>query len=144
MGGITVPEWETIYMLCCRRATRSCRDGSYASKNDVAYRRSAVARVLYQLHHAVRENFRNGLGHRLFHIWWPRVGEGGRSSTTDGDAKRADKARRYFERAGVSHGIVVRVGDALEFLSRRRAVRHHLQRTSIKRLPARLSFALPR
>jgi predicted O-methyltransferase YrrM len=45
------------------------------------------------------------------------VGEGGRVIYTDGDKKRADKARKYFERAGVSERIVVRVGDALEILS---------------------------
>jgi predicted O-methyltransferase YrrM len=51
-------------------------------------------------------------------IWWARaVGESGRVIYTDGDPKRADKARRYFERAGVSQRIVVRVGDALEILS---------------------------
>ena len=32
-------------------------------------------------------------------------------------AKRAEKARRYFDRAGVSQRITVRVGDALEILS---------------------------
>jgi caffeoyl-CoA O-methyltransferase len=36
---------------------------------------------------------------------------------TDGDPKRADKARRYFDLAGVSQRIKVRVGDALEILS---------------------------
>jgi caffeoyl-CoA O-methyltransferase len=45
------------------------------------------------------------------------VGEGGRGVYTDGDPKRAEKARRYFERAGVTKRITVRVGDALEFLS---------------------------
>ena len=51
-------------------------------------------------------------------IWWARaVGEGGRVVYTDGDPKRAEKARRYFDRAGVSQRITVRVGDALEFLS---------------------------
>ena len=51
-------------------------------------------------------------------IWWARaVGEGGVVIYTDGDRKRAEKARRYFERAGVSQRIKVRVGDALEILS---------------------------
>jgi predicted O-methyltransferase YrrM len=51
-------------------------------------------------------------------IWWARaVGDGGRVVYTDGDQKRADKARRYFDRAGVSQRIAIRVGDALEFLS---------------------------
>jgi len=45
------------------------------------------------------------------------VGDGGRVVYTDGDRKNADKARRYFERAGVSQRITVRVGDAFEFLS---------------------------
>jgi predicted O-methyltransferase YrrM len=51
-------------------------------------------------------------------IWWARaVGDGGRVIYTDGDPKRAEKARRYFDRAGVNQRITVRVGDALEFLS---------------------------
>jgi predicted O-methyltransferase YrrM len=51
-------------------------------------------------------------------MWWARaVGDGGRVIYTDGDPKRADKARRYFERAGVVDRITIRVGDALEFLS---------------------------
>ena len=51
-------------------------------------------------------------------IWWARgVGDGGKVIYTDGDRKRADRARRYFERADVSQRIVVRVGDALEILS---------------------------
>jgi len=51
-------------------------------------------------------------------IWWARaVGEGGRVIYTDGAAKNADKARRYFGRAGVSERITVRVGYALELLS---------------------------
>src|SRR6201984_208460 len=51
-------------------------------------------------------------------IWWARaVGEDGRVIYTDGDPKRAEKARRYFERAAVTKRIKVRVGDALEFLS---------------------------
>ena len=45
------------------------------------------------------------------------MGEGGRVIYTDGDPKRAEKARRYFDRAGVAERITVRVGDALEYLS---------------------------
>jgi caffeoyl-CoA O-methyltransferase len=45
------------------------------------------------------------------------VGGGGRVIYTDGDPKNAAQARRYFERAGVSERISVRVGDALELLS---------------------------
>ena len=51
-------------------------------------------------------------------IWWARaVGEGGRVIYTDGDRKKADEARGYFERAGVADRITVQVGDALELLS---------------------------
>jgi len=51
-------------------------------------------------------------------IWWARaVGEGGRVIYTDGDRKKADEARGYFERAGVADRITIRVGDALELLS---------------------------
>ena len=45
------------------------------------------------------------------------MGDGGRVVYTDGDRKNAEKARRYFDRAGVSRRITVRVGDALEILS---------------------------
>jgi predicted O-methyltransferase YrrM len=91
-----------------------------ASKNDVAIVGPAVARVLYQLAtiSGAKKIFEMGSAIGYSTIWWARaVGEGGRVVYTDGDAKHADKARRYFERAGVSQRIVVRVGDALEFLS---------------------------
>jgi predicted O-methyltransferase YrrM len=51
-------------------------------------------------------------------IWWARaVGDGGRVIYTDSDRKNADRARRYFARAGVGQRITIRVGDALELLS---------------------------
>lgn len=51
-------------------------------------------------------------------IWWARaVGEGGQVHYTDSDTKNADKARRYFERAGVADRIKVHIGDAIELLS---------------------------
>ena len=36
---------------------------------------------------------------------------------TDGDSKNAERARGYFDRAGVSKRISLHTGDALEFLS---------------------------
>ena len=45
------------------------------------------------------------------------MGDGGRVIYTDGDRKNADKARKYFERAGVADRITIHVGDALELLS---------------------------
>jgi len=51
-------------------------------------------------------------------IWWARaVGEGGHVHYTDGDSKNAEKARRYFQRAGVADRIKVHTGDAIELLS---------------------------
>ena len=41
-------------------------------------------------------------------IWWARaVGEGGRVIYTDGDRKKAEEARGYFDRAGVSRRITL-------------------------------------
>jgi len=51
-------------------------------------------------------------------IWWARaVGEAGRVHYTDSDTKNAEKARRYFQRAGVADRIRVHIGDAIELLS---------------------------
>jgi predicted O-methyltransferase YrrM len=79
-----------------------------------------VARVLYQLAaiSGAKKVFEMGSAIGYSTIWWARaVGEGGRVVYTDGDPKKANKARGYFERAGVSQRITVRVGDALEILS---------------------------
>jgi predicted O-methyltransferase YrrM len=91
-----------------------------AAKNDVSIVGPAVARVLYQLAtiSSAKKVFEMGSAIGYSTIWWARaVGEGGRVVYTDGDRQNADKARRYFERAGVSQRITVRVGDALEMLS---------------------------
>jgi predicted O-methyltransferase YrrM len=56
-------------------------------------------------------------------IWWARaVGEGGRVHYTDSDPKNAEKARRYFQRAGVADRITVHLGDAIEVLSEQKEV----------------------
>src|SRR5260221_6509082 len=91
-----------------------------ASKNNVAIVGPAVARVLYQLAtiSGAKKIFEMGSAIGYSTIWWaPAVGDDGRVVYTDGDPKRAEKARRYFDRAGVSQRITIRVGDALEFLS---------------------------
>ena len=80
----------------------------------------AVARVLYQLASIAKAKTVFELGSAIGYstIWWARaVGEGGRVIYTDGDPKKAERARRYFERAGVSKRIAVKTGDALELLS---------------------------
>jgi len=121
MGGITVPEVEDyLYAVLPSRDEVLTEMEAYAAANDVAIVGPAVARVLYQLAviSGAKKVFEMGSAIGYSTIWWARgVGDGGKVIYTDGDPKRADKARRYFERAGVNQRIVVRVGDALEILS---------------------------
>ncbi len=121
MGGITVPEVEDyLYAMLPTRDEVLAEMEADAAKNDVPIVGPAVARVLYQLAiiSGAKRIFEMGSAIGYSTIWWARaVGEGGRVIYTDGDPKRAEKARRYFDRAGVSKRITIRVGDALEFLS---------------------------
>jgi len=121
MGGITVPEVEDyLYAMLPPRDEVLAEMEEDAARNDYAIVGPAVARVLYQLAtiSGAKKIFEMGSAIGYSTIWWARaVGEGGRVVYTDGDRKRADKARRYFDRAGVSRRITVRVGDALEILS---------------------------
>ena len=121
MGGITVPEVEDyLYAMLPPRDEVLTEMEADAAKNDVPIVGPAVARVLYQLAtiSGAKKVFEMGSAIGYSTIWWARaVGEHGRVVYTDGDRKNADKARRYFERAGVSQRITVRVGDALEMLS---------------------------
>ena len=121
MGGITVPEVENyLYEMLPPRDEGLAEMEVDAAKNDVAIVGPAVARVLYQLAKikGAKKVFEMGPAIGYSTIWWARaVGEGGLVVYTDGDPKRAEKARRYFDRAGVTQRIKVRVGDALEFLS---------------------------
>ncbi len=121
MGGITVPEVEDyLYAMLPARDELLTEMEADASKNDVPIVGPAVARVLYQLAtiSGAKKVFEMGSAIGYSTIWWARaVGEGGLVIYTDGDRKRAEKARRYFDRAGVSQRIKIRVGDALEILS---------------------------
>ena len=121
MGGITVPEVEDyLYDMLPARDEVLAEMEDDAAKNDYAIVGPVVARVLYQLAviSGAKKIFEMGSAIGYSTIWWARaVGEGGRVIYTDGDPKRAEKARRYIDRAGVSQRITVRVGDALEILS---------------------------
>ena len=121
MGGITVQGVEDyLYSLLPARDEVLAEMEAEAAKNKVPIIGPAVARVLYQLAtiSGARRVFEMGSAIGYSTIWLARaVGAGGRVVYTDGNKKNADKARRYFERAGVADRITIRTGDALEFLS---------------------------
>jgi predicted O-methyltransferase YrrM len=125
MGGITVPEVDDyLYAMLPPRDEVLTEMEADAAKNDVSIVGPAVARVLYQLAtiSGAKKVFEMGSAIGYSTIWWARaVGEGGRVVYTDSDPKNADKARRYFERAGVSRRITLRVGDSFEILSEEKA-----------------------
>jgi len=121
MGGITVGAVEDyLYSLLPARDEVLTEIEAQAATRDIPIVGPAVGRILYQL--ALMINAKNifELGSAIGYstIWWARaVGEGGRVVYTDGDRKKADEARGYFDRAGVSQRITVKTGDALELLS---------------------------
>jgi len=121
MGGITVPAVEDyLYsMLPARDEVLTEMEGE-AAKHQIPIVGPAVGRILYQLALMIGAKAVFELGSAIGYstIWWARaVGDGGRVVYTDGDPKKAEQARRYFERAGVSGRISLKTGDALELLS---------------------------
>ncbi len=91
-----------------------------AARRDIPIVGPAVGRLFYQLARiaGAKNIFEMGSAIGYSTIWWARaLGEGGRVVYTDSDRKNADEARRYFERAGVSGRVQIRIGDALELLS---------------------------
>jgi len=91
-----------------------------ALKRDVPIVGPAVGRVLYQYARLINAKKIFELGSAIGYstLWWAHaVGEGGEVFYTDGDPKKADEARGYFQQAGVASRIHVGVGDALEQLS---------------------------
>jgi caffeoyl-CoA O-methyltransferase len=92
----------------------------YATKHQIPIVGPAVGRVLQQLARMInaRRVFELGSAIGYSTIWWAQaVGEKGTVVYTDGDSNNAERARGYFERAGVAKQITVHIGDALEFLS---------------------------
>jgi predicted O-methyltransferase YrrM len=91
-----------------------------AKLRDIPIVGPAVARLLYQYAQLIgaKKVFELGSAIGYSTLWWARaVGQGGEVFYTDGDKKKADEARKYFENAGVADRIHIQVGDALELLS---------------------------
>jgi predicted O-methyltransferase YrrM len=91
-----------------------------AKQRDIPIVGPAVARMLSLLAQisGAKRVFEAGSAIGYSTIWWAMaVGEGGRVTYTDGNLRNAEEARAYFDKAGVSRRIDVRVGDALEILS---------------------------
>jgi len=121
MGGITVGAVEDyVYSLLPPRDEVLTEMEAEAARDKVPIVGPAVGRLLYQLAAMINAKnvFEMGSAIGYSTIWWARaVGEGGRVVYTDGDSKKAERARGYFARAGVSNQIKIHIGDALELLS---------------------------
>jgi predicted O-methyltransferase YrrM len=121
MGGITVDAVEDyIYSLLPPRDEVLTDMEAEAAERDVPIVGPAVGRIFEQLALMIGAKTIFELGSAIGYstIWWARaVGDGGRVYYTDSDPKNAEKARRYFERAGVASRITILTGDALELLS---------------------------
>ena len=114
------PVDDYLYSVLPKRDEVLTEMEGYASEHNIPIVGPAVARVLQQLALTLNAGTVFELGSAIGYstIWWARaVGEKGRVIYTDGDPKNAERARRYFDRAGVSGRITLHTGDALEFLS---------------------------
>jgi len=91
-----------------------------ATKKSIPIVGPAVGNFFHQLAliSGARKIFELGSGIGYSTIWWARaVGEGGQVHYTDSNAKNAEQAKRYFQRAGVAERVKIHVGDAIEVLS---------------------------
>ncbi len=109
-----------LYSMLPKRHEVLAEMENYATEHNVPIVGPAVARVLQQLALTMgaKKIFELGSAIGYSTVWWAQaVGEAGQVIYTDGDSKNAERARSYFERAGVSKQIKIHTGDALEFLS---------------------------
>ena len=114
------PVDDYLYAMLPKRDEVLAEMEDYASKHDVPIVGPAVARVLQQLALTINARTVFELGSAIGYstIWWAQaVGEKGNVTYTDGDPRNAERARGYFDRAGVSKRITLHTGDALEVLS---------------------------
>lgn len=110
---------EYLYDLLPERDSLIQEIEKYAEEHDVPIVGPAVARLvtlLVQVSGAKRI-FEMGSAIGYSTLWLARAaGARGTVFYTDGNAENARRARDYFERAGVSRRVKVRVGDALKLL----------------------------
>jgi caffeoyl-CoA O-methyltransferase len=114
------PVDDYLYSMLPKRDEVLVEMEDFAAKHGVPIVGPAVARVLKQLALMINATTVFELGSAIGYstIWWAQaVGEKGRVIYTDGDSKNAERARGYFDRAGVSNRITLHTGDALEVLS---------------------------
>jgi caffeoyl-CoA O-methyltransferase len=114
------PVDDYLYSMLPKRDEVLVEMEEYASKHDVPIVGPAVGRVLQQLALMINAETVFELGSAIGYstVWWAQaVGEKGRVIYTDGDAKNAERARGYFDRAGISSRVTLHTGDALEVLS---------------------------
>jgi predicted O-methyltransferase YrrM len=114
------PVDDYLYSMLPKRDEVLVEMEDYASQHNIPIVGPAVARVLQQLAMTIDAKTVFELGSAIGYstIWWAQaVGDKGRVIYTDGDARNAQRARGYFDRAGVSDRITLHTGDALEVLS---------------------------
>ncbi|HYL11684.1 MAG TPA: O-methyltransferase [Terriglobales bacterium] len=121
MGGVTVGAVEDyLYSLLPARDEVLAEMEEEAEKHKIPIVGPAVGRIFQQLATMTGAKTIFELGSAIGYstVWWARaVDDGGRVFYTDSDPKNAEKARRYFERAGVANRVTIKIGDALELLS---------------------------
>src|ERR1700674_5765200 len=114
------PVDDYLYSMLPRRDPVLAEMEDYATEHKIPIVGPAVARVLQQVAMMINAKSVFELGSAIGYstIWWAQaVGDKGRVIYTDGDAANAERARGYFQRAGVSDRITLHTGDALEVLS---------------------------
>jgi caffeoyl-CoA O-methyltransferase len=121
MGGVTVGAVEDyVYSMLPPRDEVLTEMEALAAERKIPIVGPAVGRILHQLALMIgaKTVFEMGSAIGYSTIWWARaVADGGRVTYTDGDSRNAERARGYFERAGVADRISIKTGDALELLS---------------------------
>ena len=119
-GFTAAPVDDYLYSLLPKRDAVLTEMEDYAAAHNVPIVGPAVGRILQQLALMINAKTIFELGSAIGYstIWWAQaVGEKGRVTYTDGDPKNAERARGYFDRAGVAGRVTVHTGDALEYLS---------------------------